>query len=111
MRNYEIVLILTFHDAEARQKEIVKSVDAVFEKNSAKVVARHDRGKRPLGYMIQKHKFGHVHVYDVEMDPAKVADLIRGIRLENEVLQVMASHPVAKSAAEPAKKQAVANAS
>jgi len=59
MRNYEVVLILTFHEGEARQKEIAKSLDAVFEKNSAKVAARHDRGKRQLGYLMQKHKFGH----------------------------------------------------
>ena len=111
MRNYEVVLILTFHDAEARQKEIAKSLDAVFEKNGAKVVARHDRGKRQLGYLMQKHKFGQVYVYDVEMDPAKAADLVREIRLENEVLQVMVSHPVPKSVAEPVKKQAVASAS
>ena len=111
MRNYEIVLILIFHDAEARQKEVTKSLDAIFEKNGAKVAARHDRGKRSLGYIMQKHKFGHVYVYDAQIDPAKVADIVREIRLENEVLQVMVSHPVAKPADAPVKKQVMANAS
>lgn len=94
MRNYEVVLILAHQMSADRQKELVKKVDGIFSKFGAKVQARHDRGKKELGYPMKKHKEGHIYVYDAEMDPSKIDPFIRELRLEDDLLQVMVSLPV-----------------
>ena len=99
MRNYEIIVILVHEATEDRQKELLKRIDSIFTKTGALVHAVHDRGKRTLGYKMKKHKEGHYYIYDIEQDPAKTADLIRELRLEDELLQVMISHPIEKKEA------------
>jgi len=98
MRNYEAAIILVHQATEDRQKELVKKVDSVFSKFGAVIKAHHDRGKRNLGYPMKKHKEGHVFIYDLEIDPSKVADVTRELRLEDQLLQVMISFPVPKEA-------------
>jgi ribosomal protein S6 len=94
MQSYEAVIILVHHAAEDRQKELVKKVDTIFSKFGAAIRAHHDRGKRNLGYPMKKHKEGHVYIYDVDVEPLKVSDLVRELRLEEELLQVMVAHPI-----------------
>jgi ribosomal protein S6 len=101
MQPYEAVVILVHHVAEDRQKELVKKVDTIFSKFGSSIRAHHDRGKRNLGYPMKKHKEGHVYIYDVDVEPLKVNDLVRELRLEEELLQVMVAHPI-RVAKEPA---------
>jgi ribosomal protein S6 len=95
MRNYEAVIIISHQLSADRQKELTKKVDDVFSKFGAKINARHDRGKKELGYPMKKHKEGHIFIYDLEMDPSKVDALIRELRLEEALLQIMITFPVA----------------
>ena len=99
MRKYEAILILAHQMSADRQKELEKKVDSIFSKFDVKIQARHDRGKKELGYPMKKHKEGHVYVYDITMDPSKVDALSRELRLEEELLQVMVTHPPAVAAA------------
>lgn len=102
MQTYEAIIILVHQATEDRQKELVKKVDSVFLKFGSVITAHHDRGRRTLGYPMKKHKEGHVYVYDVEITPAKVKDVVRELRLEDQLLQAMISFPVPKSASKEA---------
>ena len=97
MQTYEAVIILVHQSTEDRQKELMKKVDSVFSKHGALIQAHHDRGKRILGYPMKKHKEGHVYVYDAAIAPTKVSEIVRELRLEDQLLQVMISFPVKKS--------------
>ena len=106
MRSYEVVLIVVHQVVESRQKELVKRLDSIFAKHQATVQGRHDRGKQLLGYPMKKHNEGHIYIYNVDCEPSKVQEMIHDLRLENDLLQVMFTHPIAQASLR-AKKEAV----
>jgi small subunit ribosomal protein S6 len=97
MRLYEAVIILVHQATEERQKELIRKVDSVFSKYGAVIKAHHDRGRKPLGYMMKKHKEGHFYIYDAEIEPSRVSEIVRELRLEEQILQASVVIPPKKS--------------
>ena len=56
---------------------------------------------------MKKHKEGHVYIYDLEADPSKLDALNRELRLEDDLLQLMVTHPL-PAAKQPGSKREVA---
>lgn len=88
MNKYELAVLL-HPDLEIDLEAPLARLDELLAKVKAKVGKRDDWGKRKLAYPINKQSFAVYVFYRLELDPAKVADLERGLRLNEEVIRFL----------------------
>jgi len=87
MRQYEISVVYSIgEDTLSKSKEQVK---AEIEKAQAKILKEDDMSARDLAYPIHKQTRGHYFLYDVEMDPLKVGELDRAMKLTSGILKYL----------------------
>ena len=87
MRKYEATFIFrSEEDKLAQAKEFIKSI---LESKSATVLKEEDQGERILAYDIKKQSKGHYFSYELEFDPAKVAETEKEIKLNSNVLKFL----------------------
>lgn len=88
MNKYELAVLL-HPDLEIDLEAPLARLDKLLAGVKAKVSKRDDWGKRKLAYPINKQSFAVYVFYRLEMSPAKVADLERGLRLNEEVMRFL----------------------
>ncbi len=87
MRQYEISVVYSIgEDTFSKSREQVK---AEIEKAQAKILKEDDMSARDLAYPIHKQTRGHYFLYDVEMDPLKVGELDRALKLTSGILKYL----------------------
>jgi small subunit ribosomal protein S6 len=87
MRNYELMIIFRKEDDSfARGKELLKSE---ISRVKANITKEDDMGVRDLAYMVKKENRGHYCLYNLEMQPATVADVDKNLRLSSDVLKYL----------------------
>jgi len=87
MRQYEISVVYSIgEDTLSKSKEQVK---VELEKAQAKILKEDDMSARDLAYPIHKQTRGHYFLYDVEMDPLKVGELDRAMKLTSGILKYL----------------------
>lgn len=87
MRKYEAILIYRAEDELMNKgKEIVK---AELEKVGSKVLKEDDMRLRELAYPIKKQTKGHYFLYDLEMEPEKVIEVEKVIKMSSEILKYL----------------------
>ena len=87
MRKYEAILIYRAEDELlAKGKEILKTE---LEKAGAKVSKEDDMKLRDLAYPIKKQTRGHYFLYDLELDPQKVVEIEKVIKMSSEILKYL----------------------
>ncbi len=111
MRHYEAVLVLAHQTTTDQQKELIKGIEEIFSKFEVKILNRHDRGKKELGYPMKKHHEGHVYICDIEAEPSKIRDLVQQLRLEEKLLQVMVTQAKVSQPTQPTQKESVSHGS
>ena len=114
MREYELAVLL-HPDLEIDQAKALGKIDKMIAELKGKVISGDDWGKRKLAYPIARQQFGLYFFYILELEPAKVAELERYLKLSNEVLRYLVvkyepvtqieqdKPPKTKKAEEPAK--------
>lgn len=88
MNRYELAVLL-HPDLEIDLEAPLARLDELLAGVKAKVSRRDDWGKRKLAYPINNQSFAVYVFYRLELDPAKVADLERGLRLNEEVIRFL----------------------
>ncbi len=87
MRQYEISVVYSIgEDTLSKSKEQVK---VELEKAQAKILKEDDMSARDLAYPIHKQTRGHYFLYDIEMDPLKVGELDRALKLTSGILKYL----------------------
>ncbi len=86
MDKYELTLVLT-QEAGATTAKANKQASILLAKVDAKLLDTNVIGLRDLAYPILKQDKGWYGVFFIEMDPSKVADLDKEVRLDEKVLR------------------------
>ena len=85
MRIYEAIFVFRPEDELYRQGvELIKNE---FSRQEATIVKDEDIGPRDLAYIIKKETRGHYHFFEAEIDPVKVNDMSKAVKLMDPVLK------------------------
>jgi len=89
MKEYELMTIIKPNmDTEDVNKIVEKFEDSI-KAFGGKVLSTDKIGRKKLSYDIQKFKDGFFVVYKLEIDEAKVAELKRQIKLNDNIIRFM----------------------
>ncbi len=93
MRQYELA-VLIHPDLEIDLGPTRTKLDGLITQLGGKIASQDDWGKHKLAYPIAKQEFGIYNFYQIELEPAKVAELEEGLGLANEVLRYLLVKPL-----------------
>jgi len=87
MRKYEVVCVFRpEYDNFAKGKTFVMEE---FSKAGATLIKEEDMGSRDLAYPIKKQTRGHYYLFELSVDPLKIADMDRAFRLNQELIKYL----------------------
>ncbi len=89
MRHYELLFVLK---PTLTQEEIEAKFDfikAILEKNGCEIATVNDMGVRKLAYEIEKFERGHYFVIYYKADPAVIDEILRNLRLTEEIIRFL----------------------
>ena len=87
MRAYEAIFVFRAEDElYTKGKELIKGE---FDRVAAKIIKEDDMGARDLAYMLKKETRGHYHFYEAEIDPQKVDEITKSVKLMDPVLKAL----------------------
>ena len=85
MRAYEAIFVFRGEDElYTKGRELIKGE---FERVEADIIKEDDMGARELAYEIKGETRGHYHFYEVKIDPLKIDEMSKAIRLFDPVLK------------------------
>jgi len=85
MRAYEAIFVFRAEDELYKKgKELVKGE---LDRVNAKIVKEDDMGSRDLAYEIKSESRGHYHFYEAEIEPEKIDEMSKAIRLMDPILK------------------------
>ncbi len=88
MKKYEIVYII-HPDLEGSTAKITEKVKKDVEGLKGKVISSESWGKKKLAYEIKHNAYGIYEFLVIEMDPAKIKEVERSLRLSEEIIRQM----------------------
>lgn len=88
MKKYEITYII-HPDLEGSTAKITEKVKSTVEKSGGKVLNEESWGKKKFAYEIQKNSFGIYEFLLVEIEPSRVKETERALRLSEEVIRYL----------------------
>ena len=89
MPTYELVVILPPDSGPDERKAQDKTLEDLVTRAGGKVNQKTELGKRPLGYLLGKHKEGFILLLDLSMETLAVAEFRKALELRDEVLSYM----------------------
>mgnify|MGYP000734075384 CR=1 FL=1 len=87
-KNYELVLVM-HPDIEVNPEATLKKVEGILNTADAKITKTDNIGKRKLAYKINKLDWGFYMVYELSVDPGKIAGIDGQIKLMEEMLRYL----------------------
>jgi len=85
MRAYEAIFVFRAEDELYKQgMELIKNE---FDRVEAKIIKEDDMGARDLAYAVNKETRGHYHFFEAEIDPLKINEMSKAIKLFEPVLK------------------------
>lgn len=88
MKKYELVYII-HPDLEGSTAKITEKVKKTITDSKGVIITEENWGKKKLAYEIKKNSFGIYEFLLVEMDPLKIKELERTLRLSEEIIRSM----------------------
>jgi len=85
MRAYEAIFV--FRPAEELYKQGMELIKKEFGRFEAKIVKEEDIGTRDLSYEVKKENRGHYYFFEAEIDPQKINEMSKAIKLMDPVLK------------------------
>lgn len=89
MRTYETMCVLAPDLSEEKLKNIEDKIKKIFTNHKVKEVGKKIWGKRPLAYVIKRHRTGHYVQYTYEAPSTAVTDLEKNLGYEEDVLRYL----------------------
>lgn len=92
-RIYEWCVLYPYPMQQKEEQQLLKEIDEIFAEAGAKEVAKDKWGRRGLAYPVGGFKEGTFIVYYQEMDPARVAEVDKALRITRGVLRHLSVKP------------------
>lgn len=89
MKHYELLCVLPGTLSEEEAAPVLSDVRSAIEGNNGKNVAQEDRGKSRLAYPMKHIRYGYVHVFTFEAEPASIPMIQAKLRLITSLLRAM----------------------
>jgi len=89
MAKYELTIIINPDLEGEKRKTLVDKVKGWVEKAKGKVEKVNEWGKRPLAYLIKKHKEGFYYLFDLELKGEFTKELKKKLNLEEEIIRYL----------------------
>ncbi len=90
---YEFCVLYPFPFGQKEENELLKGVEELFAEAGGKVLMKDPWGRRGLAYKIGGFTEGNYIVYYVELDPSKLKEIDRQMRILKGVLRHMMVKP------------------
>ena len=85
MREYEAIFV--FRAEDELYKQGMELIKGEFDRVEAKITKEEDIGARDLAYAVKKETRGHYRLYKAEIDPYKIDEMSKAIKLMDPVLK------------------------
>ena len=89
MRHYELLFVVKPTLTEEEVKAKFDFVKGVMEKNGCEIATVQDMGVRKLAYEIEKFERGHYFVLYYKASPAAIEEILRNLRLTEEIIRFL----------------------
>lgn len=89
MRQYELALILKPDLSEEARKKILTKVKKILEEVGGKIEKEEEWGKKDLAYRVNRQNEGFFVYWEVNLEPARIANFEPKLRLEPEILRYL----------------------
>jgi len=89
MKKYEITFVVGENYTEDKAKEIAKTVRELIEKEGGKIDVDLFWGKKKMVYKIAKNTFGYYFVLVFFIEPPKIAELNKELRMNERVIRYL----------------------
>ncbi len=89
MRHYELLFVVKPTLTEEEVKAKFDFIKSVMEKNSCEIVTVQDMGVKKLAYEIEKFERGHYFVIYYKANPSDIEEVLRNLRLTEEVIRFL----------------------
>lgn len=90
---YELCVLAPYPLSQKEEQTVWKDVEALFAELGGKVTFKDVWGRRGLAYPIKGFKEGAYVVYMLELDPSKIRELERQLRIMKNVLRHLVVKP------------------
>lgn len=90
---YELCLLIPYPLSQKEEQTVLKDADKLLEEAGAELVLKDVWGRRGLAYKIGGFTEGAYTVFYVKMDPSKVRELDKQLRITKNVLRHMIVKP------------------
>ncbi len=107
MNHYELLYIIPLVMGEDRVEIIKNKVDKMLTALGAEVTMREEMGKRKLAYPIKQVRYGYYILLEFNLEPTKLKDLERDLRLSTDILRWQVISKQIKSAKQLVKEKAL----
>lgn len=92
-RIYEWCVLCPYPLPQKDEQQLLKEIEGIFDEAGAKQVAKDAWGRRGLAYPVKGATEGSFVIYHYEMDPARVGEVDRALRITKGVLRHLAVKP------------------
>lgn len=89
MKHYELALLISPHLAEPEVKELTEKVKKLLKENGGQIIGDESWGKKNLAYPVNKENQGFYEFIYFSLDPHKLIDIEKKLKLENKILRFM----------------------
>ncbi len=89
MRHYELLFVLKPTLTEEEVKSKFDFVKSILDKNGCEIAAVNEMGVRKLAYEIEKFERGHYFVIYYKAVPGVVDEILRNLRLTEEIIRFL----------------------
>ncbi len=89
MKHYELLFVVKPTLTEEEMKAKFDFIKNVVETNGCEIKAVNDMGIRKLAYEIEKHERGHYFVLYFTAEPSALEEILRNLRLTEEILRFL----------------------
>lgn len=89
MNHYELMVIFSPNLTEDEQKDQLRQVEEILNKEKATMHFVDHWGKRKLAYPVKKQRQGYYEWFYFELDPSRIAEVERKLKMTEPVLRFM----------------------
>jgi small subunit ribosomal protein S6 len=89
MRNYELIFIVHPDLEESAYQEVCDRVKKWIGDLGGTITKENNWGTRRLAYSIRKQREGQYMLFDMQFDPAKIAELERNLQIVEPIMRYM----------------------
>ena len=90
---YEFCVLYPYPFQQKEEQQLLKEIDAIFAEANGKQISKDVWGRRGLAYPIRGQTEGNFIIYYYELDPSKVREIDRALRILKGVLRHLIVKP------------------